>query len=138
MRVCVCACACVRGARAHVCVCVCVGARARTHPCVEHAGLRNRQTGSHGLNEFSSRSHSMLTVTIDSETQPYTDDDNLYVTRRGKLTFVDLAGQCLRRRRSSHQAKATPQWPSRGRSSSLVVCWARCTAWCSVVGSILL
>ena len=25
-----------------------------------------------------------------------------------------------------------------GRNSSLVVCWVRCTAWCSVVGSILL
>ncbi|KAK7505912.1 hypothetical protein BaRGS_00002634, partial [Batillaria attramentaria] len=55
-------------------------------------GLRNRQTGSHGLNEFSSRSHSVLTVTIDSETQPDTEDENLYVTKRGKLSFVDLAG----------------------------------------------
>ncbi|XP_067673058.1 uncharacterized protein [Haliotis asinina] len=55
-------------------------------------GLRNRQTGSHGLNEFSSRSHSMLTVTIDSETQADQEDDNLYVTKRGKLSFVDLAG----------------------------------------------
>ncbi|XP_046363607.2 uncharacterized protein LOC124140214 isoform X1 [Haliotis rufescens] len=55
-------------------------------------GLRNRQTGSHGLNEFSSRSHSMLTVTIDSETQPDQEDENLYVTKRGKLSFVDLAG----------------------------------------------
>ena len=55
--------------------------------------MRNRQTGSHGLNEFSSRSHSVLTVTIDSETQPDSEDDNLYVTKRGKLSFVDLAGQ---------------------------------------------
>uniref|UniRef100_A0A2C9KXJ1 Kinesin-like protein n=1 Tax=Biomphalaria glabrata TaxID=6526 RepID=A0A2C9KXJ1_BIOGL len=55
-------------------------------------GLRNRQTGSHGLNEFSSRSHSVLTVTVDSETQPEPDDENLYVTKRGKLSFVDLAG----------------------------------------------
>ncbi|XP_041349657.1 kinesin-like protein KIF12 isoform X4 [Gigantopelta aegis] len=54
-------------------------------------GLRNRQTGSHGLNEFSSRSHSMLTVTIDSE-YPDPDDENLYITKRGKLSFVDLAG----------------------------------------------
>ncbi|XP_046570758.1 LOW QUALITY PROTEIN: kinesin-like protein KIF12 [Haliotis rubra] len=54
-------------------------------------GLRNRQTGSHGLNEFSSRSHSMLTVTIDSR-QADQEDDNLYVTKRGKLSFVDLAG----------------------------------------------
>lgn len=56
-------------------------------------GLKNRQTGSHGLNEFSSRSHSVLTVTIDSETQPDTEDESLYVTKRGKLSFVDLAGE---------------------------------------------
>ncbi|GFS13444.1 kinesin-like protein [Elysia marginata] len=55
-------------------------------------GLRNRQTGSHGLNEFSSRSHSVLTVTIDSEMQPEPEDENLYVTKRGKISFVDLAG----------------------------------------------
>eukprot|EP00105_Crassostrea_gigas_P039371 XP_019923519.1 PREDICTED: kinesin-like protein KIF12 isoform X7 [Crassostrea gigas] len=54
-------------------------------------GMRNRQTGSHGLNEFSSRSHSMLTLTIDTEQQD-PDDENLYLTKRGKLTFVDLAG----------------------------------------------
>ncbi|KAH9525236.1 Kinesin- protein 12 [Bulinus truncatus] len=57
-----------------------------------HTGLMNRQTGSHGLNEFSSRSHSVLTVTVDSETQPEPDDENLYITKRGKLSFVDLAG----------------------------------------------
>ena len=73
-----------RDTRLMVCVCVCVHVR---------AGMRNRQTGSHGLNEFSSRSHSVLTVTIDSETQPDADDDNLYVTKRGKLSFVDLAGE---------------------------------------------
>ena len=56
------------------------------------SGLRNRQTGSHGLNEFSSRSHSMLTLTIDTEQQD-PDDENLYITKRGKLTFVDLAGE---------------------------------------------
>ncbi|XP_071178813.1 kinesin-like protein KIF12 isoform X10 [Mytilus edulis] len=54
-------------------------------------GMRNRQTGSHGLNEFSSRSHSMLTLTVDTE-QVDPDDENLYLTKRGKLTFVDLAG----------------------------------------------
>ncbi len=53
--------------------------------------MRNRQTGSHGLNEFSSRSHSMLMLTVDSEQQD-ADDENLYITKRGKLTFVDLAG----------------------------------------------
>ncbi|XP_052800078.1 uncharacterized protein DDB_G0283697-like isoform X6 [Mya arenaria] len=58
---------------------------------VNDEGMRNRQTGSHGLNEFSSRSHSMLMLTIDSEMQD-PDDENLYITKRGKLTFVDLAG----------------------------------------------
>ncbi|XP_052713147.1 uncharacterized protein LOC128187081 isoform X5 [Crassostrea angulata] len=57
----------------------------------DEQGMRNRQTGSHGLNEFSSRSHSMLTLTIDTEQQD-PDDENLYLTKRGKLTFVDLAG----------------------------------------------
>nr|XP_022337115.1 uncharacterized protein LOC111133229 isoform X5 [Crassostrea virginica]XP_022337116.1 uncharacterized protein LOC111133229 isoform X5 [Crassostrea virginica]XP_022337117.1 uncharacterized protein LOC111133229 isoform X5 [Crassostrea virginica] len=57
----------------------------------DEEGMRNRQTGSHGLNEFSSRSHSMLTLTIDTEQQD-PDDENLYLTKRGKLTFVDLAG----------------------------------------------
>ena len=58
-------------------------------------GLRNRQTGTNSVNEHSSRSHSMLTLHIDSE---YTDpeDDNLYVTKHGKLTFVDLAGRRAR------------------------------------------
>ncbi|XP_021373159.1 uncharacterized protein LOC110463124 isoform X1 [Mizuhopecten yessoensis] len=54
-------------------------------------GMKNRQTGSHGLNETSSRSHSMMSLSIDSELQD-PDDENLYVTKRGKLTFVDLAG----------------------------------------------
>ncbi|XP_052073541.1 homeobox protein 2-like isoform X2 [Mytilus californianus] len=57
----------------------------------QDSGMRNRQTGSHGLNEFSSRSHSMLTLTVDTE-QVDPDDENLYLTKRGKLTFVDLAG----------------------------------------------
>ncbi|XP_041349655.1 uncharacterized protein LOC121368954 isoform X2 [Gigantopelta aegis] len=63
----------------------------QTKTTEDEEGLRNRQTGSHGLNEFSSRSHSMLTVTIDSE-YPDPDDENLYITKRGKLSFVDLAG----------------------------------------------
>ena len=56
--------------------------------------MRNRQSGSHGLNEFSSRSHSMLTLTVDTE-QVDPEDENLYLTKRGKLTFVDLAGKVL-------------------------------------------
>ncbi len=55
-------------------------------------GLKNRQTGSNSVNEHSSRSHSLLTLHIDSEIQD-PDDDNVYITKHGKLTFVDLAGK---------------------------------------------
>ena len=55
-------------------------------------GLRNRQTGSNSINDNSSRSHSMLTLDIESEMQD-PDDENLYITKHGKLTFVDLAGK---------------------------------------------
>ncbi|KAJ3030398.1 UNVERIFIED_CONTAM: Kinesin- protein 12 [Siphonaria sp. JEL0065] len=53
-------------------------------------GLKNRTTGAHRLNEYSSRSHSIMTVYIDSE---YTDEnDHQKVVKRGKISFVDLAG----------------------------------------------
>ena len=54
-------------------------------------GLNNRSTSAHNMNDFSSRSHSMLTINIQSEQKDATDD-NLYITKHGKLTFVDLAG----------------------------------------------
>jgi len=44
------------------------------------------------MNDFSSRSHSMLTINIDCEQQDALDE-NLYITKHGKLTFVDLAGE---------------------------------------------
>ena len=54
-------------------------------------GLRNRAIGSNTVNEHSSRSHSVLTLNIDSEI--YDDEDEkLCMTRHGKLAFVDLAG----------------------------------------------
>ena len=34
----------------------------------------------------------MLTLQIDSEMQDIADE-NVYITKRGKLTFVDLAGE---------------------------------------------
>lgn len=43
------------------------------------------------MNDFSSRSHSMLTIDIASEQQDAVDE-NLFITKHGKLTFVDLAG----------------------------------------------
>ena len=56
-------------------------------------GLRNRAQGSNTVNEHSSRSHSVLTLNIDSEIYDE-EDDKLCMTRHGKLAFVDLAGLC--------------------------------------------
>eukprot|EP00753_Platysulcus_tardus_P021630 PLAT9066.1.p1 GENE.PLAT9066.1~~PLAT9066.1.p1 ORF type:complete len:860 (-),score=368.60 PLAT9066.1:1512-4091(-) len=53
-------------------------------------GHRNRRIGSHELNLDSSRSHSLLTVTLTSETVD--PDDGHTVLRGGKVVFVDLAG----------------------------------------------
>ncbi|KAI3641021.1 hypothetical protein MIR68_001899 [Amoeboaphelidium protococcarum] len=53
-------------------------------------GLRNRKVGSHKLNERSSRSHSMLTLIIQSETVD--PDDGRFIRKIGKINFVDLAG----------------------------------------------
>ncbi|KAI9330368.1 P-loop containing nucleoside triphosphate hydrolase protein, partial [Zopfochytrium polystomum] len=53
-------------------------------------GMRNRTTGSHRLNENSSRSHSIMTVYVDSCT--IDSDDGEPVIRHGKISFVDLAG----------------------------------------------
>jgi hypothetical protein len=53
-------------------------------------GLRNRSTGATMLNEHSSRSHSLMTLHIDSE---YIDpDDQRAIRKQGKICFVDLAG----------------------------------------------
>ena len=56
------------------------------------SGLRNRQMGATSMNDNSSRSHSMLTLKIETDMQD-PDDENLYITKHGKLTFVDLAGK---------------------------------------------
>ncbi|ORY48867.1 kinesin-domain-containing protein [Rhizoclosmatium globosum] len=47
-------------------------------------GLKNRSTGAHRLNEYSSRSHSIMTVYIESG-----EGESM---KRGKISFVDLAG----------------------------------------------
>ena len=47
-------------------------------------GLLQRRTTSHGLNERSSRSHTILTVHIESQVHE--------ATTRGSVAFVDLAG----------------------------------------------
>ena len=54
-------------------------------------GLQYRQTSSHEMNERSSRSHSILTVHVESIM--ITDDEYAHpIRRRGKMSFVDLAG----------------------------------------------
>ncbi|VVC31956.1 Kinesin motor domain, conserved site,P-loop containing nucleoside triphosphate hydrolase,Kinesin motor [Cinara cedri] len=53
-------------------------------------GMKNRTVGSHNMNECSSRSHTMLTVYITSEQQM--SEDGVFITKQGKINFVDLAG----------------------------------------------
>lgn len=55
---------------------------------VLHEGMKNRKSGSHELNKDSSRSHSILTVYLISETV----NDNHIFKKYGKISFVDLAG----------------------------------------------
>ncbi|XP_073985052.1 kinesin-like protein KIF12 isoform X1 [Rhodnius prolixus] len=52
-------------------------------------GMRNRAVGSHTMNEHSSRSHTILTVYITSEQQM---ENGVFITKQGKINFVDLAG----------------------------------------------
>ncbi|XP_078537273.1 kinesin-like protein KIF12 [Lissotriton helveticus] len=54
-------------------------------------GMRNRQNSAHMLNESSSRSHALLTVCIRSEA-PDPLNSSCFITKHGKLCFVDLAG----------------------------------------------
>ncbi len=52
--------------------------------------MRNRHQGSHELNSDSSRSHSILTVYLISES--VNQSDGLVYKKYGKISFVDLAG----------------------------------------------
>ncbi|CAL4076028.1 unnamed protein product, partial [Meganyctiphanes norvegica] len=61
-------------------------------------GLRNRAVASHNMNEYSSRSHTILSVEITSEQQA---DDGVSVTRNGKINFVDLAGSEMTKKTNS-------------------------------------
>ncbi|XP_069471448.1 kinesin-like protein KIF12 isoform X2 [Ambystoma mexicanum] len=54
-------------------------------------GMRNRQNSAHRLNESSSRSHALLTIGIRSEA-PDPLNSSCFLTKHGKLCFVDLAG----------------------------------------------
>ena len=55
-----------------------------------HEGMKNRKSGSHELNKDSSRSHSILTVYLISET--VNEEDGHVFKKYGKVSFVDLAG----------------------------------------------
>ena len=50
---------------------------------VMHEGIKNRHQGSHELNKDSSRSHSVLTVYLISETQ--SKEDNHVYKKYGKI-----------------------------------------------------
>ncbi|KAJ3102646.1 Kinesin- protein 12 [Phlyctochytrium bullatum] len=53
-------------------------------------GLKNRKTGSHLLNEHSSRSHSIMTIYLTTTTMD--QDDGKPLVKHGRISFVDLAG----------------------------------------------
>lgn len=54
-------------------------------------GLKNRSVRSHEMNCTSSRSHSLLTISLSSETRD-PEDPNNFIRREGRLCLVDLAG----------------------------------------------
>ena len=63
------------------------------HREISITGLRNRAIGAHNMNEHSSRSHTILTVHIHSEEKASNGENNgVFITRNGKINFVDLAG----------------------------------------------
>ncbi|XP_059622637.1 kinesin-like protein KIF12 [Phlebotomus argentipes] len=61
-------------------------------------GMRNRSMGAHSMNEHSSRSHTILTVYITSEQQA---ERGVFLSKQGKLNFVDLAGSEMTKKTNS-------------------------------------
>ncbi|XP_076232414.1 kinesin-like protein KIF12 isoform X1 [Calliopsis andreniformis] len=61
-------------------------------------GMRNRSVGAHNMNDHSSRSHSILTVSITSEQQM---DNSVFISKQGKINFVDLAGSEMTKKTQS-------------------------------------
>ncbi|CAG0913345.1 unnamed protein product [Notodromas monacha] len=53
-------------------------------------GIANRHISGHAMNEYSSRSHAMLTVHVTREEKE--NDEGVYISKHGKINFVDLAG----------------------------------------------
>ena len=71
------------------------------HREISITGLRNRAIGAHNMNEHSSRSHTILTVHIHSEEKASNGENNgVFITRNGKINFVDLAGYVKQSRSS--------------------------------------
>ncbi|KAK7590185.1 hypothetical protein V9T40_001798 [Parthenolecanium corni] len=63
-------------------------------------GMKNRSVGSHNLNDCSGRSHTILTVHITSE-QQMSDSSDVFITKQGKINFVDLAGSEMSKKTKS-------------------------------------
>ncbi|KYN41073.1 Kinesin-like protein KIF12 [Trachymyrmex septentrionalis] len=61
-------------------------------------GMRNRSIGTHNMNEYSSRSHSILTVNITSEQAM---ENGVFISKQGKINFVDLAGSEMTKKTQS-------------------------------------
>ncbi|XP_012235666.2 kinesin-like protein KIF12 isoform X1 [Linepithema humile] len=61
-------------------------------------GMRNRSIGTHNMNEYSSRSHSILTVYITSEQAM---ENGVFISKQGKINFVDLAGSEMTKKTQS-------------------------------------
>ncbi|KAM0725119.1 Kinesin-like protein KIF12 [Formica fusca] len=61
-------------------------------------GMRNRSIGTHNMNEYSSRSHSILTVTIIAEQAM---ENGVFISKQGKINFVDLAGSEMTKKTQS-------------------------------------
>lgn len=63
-----------------------------------NVGMRNRSVGSHRMNDYSSRSHTILTVHITSELQA---EGSVFISKQGKVNFVDLAGSEMTKKTNS-------------------------------------
>ncbi|KAJ8922226.1 hypothetical protein NQ315_004163 [Exocentrus adspersus] len=61
-------------------------------------GMRNRSVGRHNMNDYSSRSHTILCVHITSE-EPA--EGGVFISRTGKINFVDLAGSEMTKKTQS-------------------------------------
>ncbi|XP_049818770.1 kinesin-like protein KIF12 isoform X2 [Aethina tumida] len=61
-------------------------------------GVRNRSVGKHNMNDYSSRSHTILSVHITCE-EPA--ENGVFISRSGKINFVDLAGSEMTKKTQS-------------------------------------